>query len=38
MEQLVLISIEGPTAEELFLAKAASKGGMFRNRRIHWLT
>ena len=36
LEQLMMISIEGPSADEFDFSMAAEKWGISRNHRIHW--
>ena len=38
LEELMFISIEGPTLEQFDFAAAADKWGKLKNRRIHWPT
>ena len=38
LEQLMFISIEGPSPENFDFARAADKWGNLHNRRIHWRT
>ena len=38
LEELMFISIEGPTLEQFDFAAAADKWGKLKNRRIHWQT
>ena len=38
LEELMFISIEGPTLEQFDFTAAADKWGKLKNRRIHWQT